>query len=165
MYSSYSKVPVQISLQIPLRRLGRTVEFWVLPMEGQLGHEVVYVLGDERRISSHALACSRSSRQALEPAGVRLRLLEGDWVALLEHFVYCDERLEHLDFVGQDWLATILSAPPPRWSAGLPTLSCPTRSSGSSCGPTYTQCMLARAFLHHRQPRSRGSDFADVTFG
>jgi hypothetical protein len=57
MYSSYSNVPVQISRVLSWGAASRrTVEFWVLSMEGQLGHEVVYVFGDERRISTHALA-------------------------------------------------------------------------------------------------------------
>lgn len=48
----------------------RTVEFWMLPMEGKLGQEIVNVLGNEWRISSHALASGRAPRQALDPAGV-----------------------------------------------------------------------------------------------
>jgi hypothetical protein len=34
-----------------------------------------------------------------------------------------------------------------------PTLSCPARSSESSCDPMYTQCMRAHAFLHHGEFR------------
>lgn len=90
--------------------LERAVELWVLAVEGQLGGEVVDVLGDERRISSHAIAGSLASRQALEPAGVRLRLLEDGGVAFLEDFVDGDERLECLDLVGEDWLAVARSA-------------------------------------------------------
>jgi hypothetical protein len=41
-------------------------------------------------------------------------------------------------------------------SRGPPTLSCPARSSQSSCGPMCTRCMLARAFLRHSQLPARG---------
>jgi hypothetical protein len=85
----------------------RTIELWVLSVEGQLGHEVVYVFRDERRISTHALALRRASGQALEPAGVGLRLPEHDRVALLEHFVDGDEGFECLDFIGENWLSVV----------------------------------------------------------
>jgi hypothetical protein len=85
----------------------RTIEFRVLAMEGQLGHEVVYVLRDERRISTHALALRRASGQALEPASVGLRLPEHDGMALLEDFMAGNERLECLDFIGENWLSVV----------------------------------------------------------
>jgi hypothetical protein len=84
-----------------------TIELGVLSVEGQLGHEVVDVLGDKWRISTHALALRRASGQALEPAGVGLRLPEHERVALLEHFVDGDERLECLDFIGENWLSVV----------------------------------------------------------
>lgn len=82
----------------------RTIEFGVLAMEGKLGHEVVDVLGNEWRVSSHAFSSRGAPRQALKPAGVGLRLLENDGMALLEHFVDGNERLERLHLVGENWL-------------------------------------------------------------
>jgi hypothetical protein len=43
----------------------RTIELWVLSVEGQLGQQVIYVFGDQGRISAHALAARRASGQAL----------------------------------------------------------------------------------------------------
>jgi hypothetical protein len=73
-------------------------------VEGQLGHEIVDVLRNKRRISAHAIAARCAPGQALEPAGVGLRFLEHDGMAFLQDFVDCNERLERLNFVGQDWL-------------------------------------------------------------
>jgi hypothetical protein len=73
-------------------------------MEGELGHKVIYVLRNEWCISAHTFAARRAPGQALEPARVRLCLLQSDWMTLLEDFVDCDEGLERLDFVGKNWL-------------------------------------------------------------
>jgi hypothetical protein len=85
----------------------RTVELWVLSVEGKLGHEIVDVFGNQRRIASHALAGRRAARQALKPAGVRLCLFESDGMAFLEDLVDGNERLECLDFIGEDWLTVV----------------------------------------------------------
>ena len=95
-------------------------------MEGELGHEIVDILGNKRRISSHALAGRGASRQALEPAGVRLRLFENDGMALLEDIVDGNERFERLHLVGEDWLP------------GCPLASCCRSRSDHRQQRTYT---------------------------
>lgn len=83
-----------------LNPASRTVELRMLAMERKLGHQVVDVLGDKRRISSRASSIHGTARQTLEPAGVGLCLFQNDRVALLEDFVYGNERLEGLNLVG-----------------------------------------------------------------
>lgn len=61
--------------------------------------------------TSDSLAAAHAALQALQPLRVRLRLLEGDGVALLEDLVHGDERLECLHLVGEDGL--------PEWSAAV----------------------------------------------
>lgn len=73
-------------------------------MEGELGHEVVNVLRNQWRISAHTLAARLAPRQTLEPASVRLCLLQSDWMTFLEDFMDCDESLECLNLVGKNWL-------------------------------------------------------------
>jgi hypothetical protein len=145
----------------------RTIELWMLSMERELGQEIVDVLGNERRISSHALAGRGAPRQALEPASVRLRLFENDRMALLEDLVDGNERFERLHLVGEDWLPGLwLGSYRGRgsdWSRR--TLSCPARKRPSSCGPTCTQCMLAHAFLRQYQHRSCLAEVVNVRFG
>jgi hypothetical protein len=85
-------------------------------------------------------------------------------MTLLQDFVDCDERLECLDLIGEDWLSVVPSALSTclglggaqlALSRGQPTLSCPAKSSANSCGPMCIQCMLAHACLRHGKLLSR----------
>lgn len=107
-------------------------------MEGELGHEVIYVLGNEWRISAHTIAAGRAPRQALEPAGVRLCLFQSDWMTFLEDFVDCDEGLERLNFVGKNWL--------PAFELVLllwfVVLAVDADRHRAVCGPSMRQCQI-----------------------
>jgi hypothetical protein len=73
-------------------------------MEGELGHEIVDVFGNEWCVSAHALAGRAAPRQAFEPAGVCLCLLQNDGVTFLENLVNRNEGFESLHLVGENWL-------------------------------------------------------------
>lgn len=78
------------------------VEVGVLVVEGELGQQVAHVFVDQGAVAAHALG---AAAERLNPRTVGHGLLERDRVALLQHFVDGDERLERLDFVGEDRLA------------------------------------------------------------
>lgn len=76
----------------------------MLSVEGELGLKVIDVFGDQASVTSQALAPCDPPRQAVQPAHMRLRLLQDYGVALLKDLVDGDEGFERLDFVGKNWL-------------------------------------------------------------
>lgn len=94
----------------------------MIPMERQLGLEEEDIFADQRTVSytpSASMAqpsCTRphtsqalttnTAHQTIDPIGVLLRLADNDRMALLQDLVYRDKRLERLDLIGKDRLAT-----------------------------------------------------------
>lgn len=76
-------------------------------MEGELGHEIVDVLGDKRGIASHALTADGSSGQTFEPAGMRLCLPKSEGMSFLKDLVDCNKRLEGLNLISKDGLPVL----------------------------------------------------------